>query len=164
MATCAVCGTTILFGGQEVEGRRACNANCAAALRADVARQQIPEGAAQDRAQQIRTGACPKCGGVGQPIDVQLAHRCLSYLIATRRSSHRVVACHPCGNKLRIRESLMSLVAGWWGFPWGFLFTPLQIGRNLSAMLATPSTGPSPELVEVARQTLLQEQGLLPRA
>ena len=50
-------------------------------------------------------------------------------------------------------------MAGWWGFPWGFLFTPVQIGRNLSAMVAAPSTGPSPELVEVARQALAREQG-----
>lgn len=27
--------------------------------------------------------------------------------------------------------TLLSLVAGWWGFPWGFIFTPIAVVRNL---------------------------------
>ena len=118
MATCAACGTTILFGGSEVQGRRVCNARCAAAMNETLAKETIPEAVALERAQAIRTGTCPKCNGVGQPIEIQHAHRCISYLVATSRSSRMLLACHSCGNKLRIRESLLSLVAGWWGERW----------------------------------------------
>jgi hypothetical protein len=27
--------------------------------------------------------------------------------------------------------TLLSLVAGWWGFPWGFIYTPMAVIRNL---------------------------------
>ena len=161
MATCAACGTTILFGGSEVQGRRVCNARCAAAMNESLAKETIPEAVALERAQAIRTGTCPKCNGVGQTIEIQHAHRCISYLVATSRSSRMLLACHSCGNKLRIRESLLSLVAGWWGFPWGFIFTPVQIGRNISKMFAAPGVGPSPELVSAARAILAREQGKL---
>jgi len=28
--------------------------------------------------------------------------------------------------------TLLSLIAGWWGFPWGFIHTPIALVRNLS--------------------------------
>jgi hypothetical protein len=31
--------------------------------------------------------------------------------------------------------TLLSLVAGWWGVPWGFVFTPLAVDRNVSGGL-----------------------------
>jgi hypothetical protein len=27
--------------------------------------------------------------------------------------------------------TLLSMVAGWWGFPWGFIYTPLAVASNL---------------------------------
>ena len=33
MASCAACGTTILFGGKEIEGHRVCNDKCLAVKR-----------------------------------------------------------------------------------------------------------------------------------
>ena len=27
--------------------------------------------------------------------------------------------------------TLLSLVAGWWGFPWGFIYTPMAVATNL---------------------------------
>jgi hypothetical protein len=27
--------------------------------------------------------------------------------------------------------TFLSLIVGWWGFPWGFIYTPAAIGKNL---------------------------------
>jgi hypothetical protein len=27
--------------------------------------------------------------------------------------------------------TLLSLLVGWWGIPWGFIYTPLAVGRNI---------------------------------
>jgi hypothetical protein len=161
MDTCAACGQVIAFGAKEVGGRKTCNEKCAAAFVVAIAAQQIPESVVLERAHAIRTGPCPKCGSVGQSIDIQIAHRCISLLVMTRRSTHTLLGCQSCGNKLRLRESFISAVCGWWGFPWGLLFTPLQIGRNISAMFPKPSTGPSPELLGTTRHMLVREQGLI---
>ena len=29
------------------------------------------------------------------------------------------------------RYILLSMLAGWWGIPWGFVYTPMAIGNNL---------------------------------
>jgi len=44
---------------------------------------------------------------------------------------------------------------GWWGMPWGLIFTPVQIVRNLRALLASINPdGPSNELVQMVRSDL----------
>jgi len=45
-----------------------------------------------------------------------------------------------------------SLVLGWWGFPWGFLATPIQIGRNLVGVARGPDPmQPSAKLEKAVR-------------
>jgi len=161
MEPCAACGQTIAFGAKDVSGHKVCSDKCVEAVVGALTAQKVPESAALERAQQIHSGACPKCGGVGQPVDLQAAHRCISLVFMTRRSSKMELSCHACGNKMRLRESLLTLVLGWWGFPWGLIYTPVQIGKNISAMSAAPSTGPSADLVYSARKMLAKEQGLL---
>jgi hypothetical protein len=46
-------------------------------------------------------------------------------------------------------------VAGWWGFPWGLLMTPVQITRNAWKLATPPNPAePSPRLVQDARLQL----------
>ncbi|MFO0946564.1 MAG: hypothetical protein U1D30_11535 [Planctomycetota bacterium] len=52
---------------------------------------------------------------------------------------------------------MFSGLFGWWGFPWGLVFTPLQIYRNVRGILSPPdSRVPSPELEYVVRQKLAE--------
>jgi hypothetical protein len=46
----------------------------------------------------------------------------------------------------------VSLFAGWWGFPWGLIMTPVQLSRNVIGLVRAPETmGPSPELEKTVR-------------
>ncbi len=47
----------------------------------------------------------------------------------------------------QIKDALLSLFLGWWGFPWGVIVTLIQIIRNLVGMLNHPhSSQPSRKL------------------
>lgn len=58
----------------------------------------------------------------------------LSFLIITLRRSSGVVLIRPGENALvkGLPYTLLSLVLGWWGIPWGFIYTPMSLYQNLS--------------------------------
>lgn len=97
----------------------------------------------------VHQGNCPACGGPG-PVDIHISHRVMSALVFTRWSSHPLVASRSCGVKHQIEGLLISLFLGWWGFPFGLILTPIQIGRNLFALCRGPDPSkPSSQLMQV---------------
>ena len=57
---------------------------------------------------------------------------CVSLLILTMRfRSPRVVVGSPPQQNTAITYTLIASLFGWWGFPWGFIYTPQAIYRNL---------------------------------
>ncbi len=166
MATCAACGTTILFGGSEVQGRRVCNAKCAAAMNEALAKETVPEAAALERAQAIRTGSCPKCNSAGLPPPADRDPARAPLHLLSRR--HQPLFAHAPrlpfvwqqAADFASRSSRWSPVGG--DFPGASSSRPVPIGRNISGMFAAPSVGPSPELVSAARAIIAREQGKLP--
>ncbi len=59
---------------------------------------------------------------------------CVSILVASLRGQSRVDFRRP-GQGSRwpgVPYALLSLLCGWWGVPWGFIYTPLAILSNLS--------------------------------
>jgi hypothetical protein len=57
---------------------------------------------------------------------------CVSLLLLTLRfRSPRRIVGSPENQSTRIVYTLISAVAGWWGIPWGFVYTPQAIYRNL---------------------------------
>jgi hypothetical protein len=57
---------------------------------------------------------------------------CASLFILTMRfRSPRVVVGSRENQSTGIMYTLVSAVAGWWGIPWGFIYTPQAIYRNL---------------------------------
>jgi hypothetical protein len=58
---------------------------------------------------------------------------CISFLVMTLRRSSDVyfVRAGQGTFGLSFGYSLMSLFLGWWGLPWGFIYTPLCLATNL---------------------------------
>lgn len=57
---------------------------------------------------------------------------CISLLIMTMRfRSPRVVVGTPENQSTGVIYTLVSAATGWWGVPWGFIYTPQAIYRNL---------------------------------
>ena len=164
MASCNACGTTIIFGGRTVGDQRFCNNDCAQNGPILARAKQLSDADVRALASQIHTGKCPKCSGPG-PVDIRTSHQVWSALLFTRWKSTQQIACRKCGIKSQAGDLAISAVAGWWGFPWGLLMTPIQVGRNVFGMAVAPSpTYPSPKLVQQARLILAQRSLFTDRA
>ncbi len=156
MASCDACGSTIIFGGKQSGGYRFCNAKCEAKGGLVRVASQIPADQADAQARAIHAGNCPICRGPG-PVDVHTAHQVWSALVVTSWKSSPNLCCKSCGRNKQLAAAGLSLVAGWWGFPWGLLMTPIQVGRNLAALAGPDPSAPSPKLQKIARLILAQQ-------
>ena len=146
MAKCDYCGSSIIFGGRHEGDLRFCNEHCLERGVLLSVADQIPEDMLAEHVKKVHQGACPKCGGDG-PIDVQTSHRVWSALIMTSWRSRPQICCGSCGFKAKLGDAFYSLVLGWWGFPWGFIMTPVQLVRNLAGLMSGPHPyEPSPQL------------------
>jgi hypothetical protein len=99
----------------------------------------------------VHGGPCPRCKGSG-PVDVHTGHRAMSFLVFTTMNSVPIVACRSCGIRHQTGSLTMTMFLGWWGFPWGLVFTPIQVIRNITGMLNSPDPNlPSRELEQIVR-------------
>jgi hypothetical protein len=154
MTKCAFCGSTILFGGKSSNNRSFCNERCAQrGLLLSIA-DTIPQPQVEQQVWAVHQGRCPKCTGPG-PIDVHVSHRVWSVLVLTSWRSQPRISCRSCGTKAQLGDAAFSLVCGWWGFPWGVLLTPIQIGRDVAGMVKGPEpTKPSASLANMVRMQM----------
>jgi hypothetical protein len=159
MSKCAYCGATIVFGGSRVGDQRYCNSTCAQRGALLALSRQMPESVINQQVLTVHQGHCPQCGGSG-PIDVHTSYKVYSFLVITRWMNTPQISCRPCGVKKQMTGLAISLVLGWWGFPWGLIMTPVQIVRNLSGAFSGPDPiRPSDQLerlvrVNIARKSL----------
>ena len=157
MAACATCRKTILFGGVAQDGRRFCNKQCATKGAVLRLAESIPQEVVAREVAAIHLGACPRCKGSG-PVDVRITHRAVSAIAVTWRQSRRIVGCRGCGVRAQLLDSAITLLFGWWGFPWGIIYTPIQIGRNVAAMLrGNEMAMVSPELEQLVRLNMASQ-------
>jgi hypothetical protein len=162
MAKCDYCSSTIIFGGKRDANGRFCNKKCQGRGALLAISRQLPDSDVQDRVWKVHQGLCPKCSGAG-PVDVHVSHTVWSALILTSWSSAPQLSCRSCGIKSQAVGAAFSLALGWWGFPWGLVVTPIQIGRNFFSMSRPPEPSkPSPQLEKIVRMTIaaqmLQQQ------
>ncbi|MBX3414822.1 MAG: hypothetical protein KF708_19205 [Pirellulales bacterium] len=157
MARCAVCGTTILFGGVTEGELRFCGNECHQGGYLLAIADRVPRDVMAEQVAQVHQGDCPRCGGPG-PVDVHTSHSVWSALVMTQWKSTPEVCCRACGIKSKLVGTLSSGVLGWWGFPWGVIFTPIQILRNVSGLFSAPDpTVPSAELEKMVRLQLASQ-------
>jgi hypothetical protein len=157
MASCAYCGTTILFGGKRINDLRFCNEKCLASGAHLTVADQVPSHQVTELASTLHRGPCPKCQGPG-PIDVHKAYTVWSALYLTSWKTKPLVVCRACGTKAQIRALLFSALFGWWGIPWGFFITPMQIVRNVSGLRKTTDPFvPSEDLRRLAQLHLAKQ-------
>ena len=158
MATCASCGKTIESGGIRLGDRSFCDGTCLDKARMLEGAPPTAGRGVANSARQIHSGPCPICRGPG-PVDVHDAYWVWSALVLTRWGSRQQVSCRRCAVKAQVGGIARSAILGWWGFPWGFVLTPVQIGRNVIAILNPPSPEePSDRLRAIARDHLTGEE------
>lgn len=157
MAKCSYCGTWVIFGGKREGELRFCNDKCQAAGLLLGASQHLPDHLIQPKVWEVHQGNCPICSGRG-PIDVHTSYRVWSALLLTSWKSRPHICCRSCGIRSQLGDAAFSLVLGWWGFPWGFIMTPVQVCRNLIGVArGADPTKPSPQLERLLRISIASQ-------
>lgn len=132
---CYTCGAIILFGGISRDGKRYCGKRCAEEAELDRALEMVPVAVAENEAMRIRNDPCPICGREGRRVDLRGSYRATGFLLHTSVTERRIISCTICGLKANLAAIAHSLLLGWWGFPFGIIAVPIQVMRNLLAML-----------------------------
>jgi endogenous inhibitor of DNA gyrase (YacG/DUF329 family) len=146
MASCGYCKTTTFFSSHKRNGLTFCSEDCMVLDAYKEVARQLPQEFVEQKVQETHQGNCPQCGGPG-PVDVHTSHRVYSVLIMTSWSSPVQLSCRSCAIKAKLGNTLFSGVLGWWGFPWGIVMTPVQVGRNLVGLVSGPAADkPSQQL------------------
>jgi hypothetical protein len=157
MAACSACGSTILFGGNSNGDLRFCNARCQSKGSLIILARRLPPDLVKERTRSVYHGACPKCQGPG-PVDVHVSYRIWSAVFLTSWKNTPRVSCRHCGVKSQLGDAAFSLALGWWGIPWGLIITPVQMIRNIVAMVRGSSAdGPSASLERMIGLALAAE-------
>jgi hypothetical protein len=155
MGPCYTCKRTVAFGGIKDHGFRFCSKPChaqKAALLEAIA--TVPEGNVTAEAQRIKNGRCAKCGRTGN-IEFHKSVFVWSAIVVTRMSEKTFVGCSTCAWKKQALSSAGTFLAGWWGIPFGLLFTPAALIANVYQMVrSSPRAQPSPLLRDYARERL----------
>lgn len=166
MAKCSFCNKWIIGGVRDGE-HRYCDNTCLSNGRLHDLALQIPDDAVTGEVLRIHQGNCPCCGRRG-PVDVHESHYVWSALLMTSWKSTKRVSCASCGKKENLKGFFISLFAGWWGFPWGLVMTPVMIIRNLWTLFShQDALRPSTELVKLVRldmaRTLARDSAAAPQ-
>jgi hypothetical protein len=153
MAVCEYCGKTYR-GGSAVGGKhRFCTHQC---RDKGVILDQLDGWSEEDIWQHIddaSRGPCPECGA-DAPIDVHKFHDAWSVILWTSWKTDLKVCCKACGIKEQRRAAIYTGLLGWWGVPWGFVITPIQIVRNIVGMSRKASEIPSSDFVRLVKLNL----------
>ena len=59
---------------------------------------------------------------------------CMSFLVITLKRSSEITFVRPGQSAFaaHLPYTVLSLLLGWWGFPWGFIYTPMVLIQNLA--------------------------------
>lgn len=73
---------------------------------------------------------CPLCHSSAQALNATLVSKTLSMLVLTIQEKKLAIACPTCLDKLHRDASNISVLLGWWGFPWGVIRTLQTLTSN----------------------------------
>ena len=74
---------------------------------------------------------CSSCGKVTAQPRYAIFYEVKSFVFVTTRSPIQGIFCHACGEKKALRATAVTWLLGWWGFPWGPIFSVQAIFQNL---------------------------------
>lgn len=73
---------------------------------------------------------CSRCGQVTAQPRYVVFRRVYSFVLGTVRTPVQGIFCASCARKEAFKSSLVTMFTGWWGFPWGPIYTVGSILGN----------------------------------
>lgn len=153
MASCANCGTTILFGGVYDGTDRYCSDRCRVAAPSDLLRtiRSVPDEVVYNRAEELMRGPCDSCNTEGRVCNLYRFHWVWSFAVITRFGSKGMIVCSSCRRKQASIDFLGSFLLGWWAFPFGPIVTIDRLIRNGAKIVLPQRRTPTYDLLQHAR-------------
>ena len=74
---------------------------------------------------------CSVCGCVTAQPRYAIFYKVYSYLVVTHKNASQGIYCATCAAKEALKCSAITWFFGWWGFPWGPLYSIPALFRNL---------------------------------
>lgn len=84
---------------------------------------QYADPAPQSREEKIDPICCTRCGKVTAQPRATAFFRVVSLLFFSTRTPIQGIFCSACARIVSLQASLVSALFGWWGFPWGPIWT-----------------------------------------
>jgi hypothetical protein len=165
MGPCYTCNNTVAFGGIKDHGFRFCSKACHAQKAGFIqSLAAVPAELVESEALRIRNGLCAKCGRTGH-VEFHSSMFVWSAILITRTSERTFIGCTTCARKTQALASAGTLLLGWWGIPFGLVFTPVAVLANAYQMVRSgPRARPSAKLSAYARERLAFAQQRSPSA
>lgn len=159
MKKCDHCRRVILSGtGRKDSAGYFCDDICLDADLNQRAEAKLPEDLITQRVQRLRGATCPLCKRPGG-VDHRVSRRTVSALVVSTTTDTPVRSCEQCGHRRLMKDSLISLLFGWWSFA-GLLGTPIALYSNIRNFLVGRDGQPSEALRGIAIFQLRSEGGV----
>ena len=75
--------------------------------------------------------SCMTCGIQSHRLRVFGFGEVKSFLVFTWHGQKTGIYCQECAEKAAFKSTLITVLFGWWGFPWGFIYPPAALITNL---------------------------------
>jgi DnaJ domain len=66
---------------------------------------------------------CSHCGKITAQPRSTVFYRVVSFVVMTTRTPIQGIFCSDCARRVSLQASLLTGIFGWWGFPWGPIWT-----------------------------------------
>lgn len=74
---------------------------------------------------------CSACGKVTAQPRYAIFYEIKSFIFVTTRTPIQGIFCSACAEKKALRATAVTWLLGWWGIPWGFIYSIHAILKNL---------------------------------
>jgi hypothetical protein len=88
--------------------------------------------------QQIDPVTCCSCGAVSAQPRYLIFKYIVSVIFISSRRTVQGIFCASCAAKKAIKASAITWLTGWWGFPWGPIWTLQALFQNLAGGIKPP--------------------------
>jgi len=89
----------------------------------EVQRKEITDAELLDYCEVIRKQPCPVCNSSASRLNATLVGTVMSFILITNYQKKILVACPDCLDKANKNAIIKSALFGWWGLPWGIIYT-----------------------------------------
>ena len=123
--------------------------------------QELSTGGVESLAEQFRQLPCPRCGSVGQMVNAFKIATTMSFLVMTQYKEETVLGCPACVKSAAKEARLTTLLAGWWGIPWGPVRSLDALDYDSVAIAGAEQREATGELLDYVRRNFQEIKSLL---